>query len=345
MDLSPLILKQLEIVNRGKFPLEAITGRPKRETISTGSLAFDQILGGGYARGFITELAGFSQMGKTTLTLNSINCFLKEHIGEESWVVYYDAERRLNYTAIEHMGIDRSRMLIVEPKSIEEISKSLDVFLNSDTPPSMVVIDSVDSLMGLKEKDIDITNKAVGGSSGKWTQVINHLRGVIGDSRTAVLLLNHLKPAIGAKDWEDANYRPGGKTIENAAYVIVDFSSRRQLKIKDLLVGWTFLPVTYKHTDRAPRQKAEVNFIFTEVTEAGELVPFYAVDVVPEAVKLGKDFEIFTKADGTPLKSGGRWHYKGEYLASKEEDVEAFLRVNSEILQNLINDIKEKISA
>ena len=47
-------------------------GHMKVETTSSGSIALDDALGGGYAKGRIIEIYGPESSGKTTLTLHAI---------------------------------------------------------------------------------------------------------------------------------------------------------------------------------------------------------------------------------------------------------------------------------
>ena len=81
------------------------------ELFSTGSLAFDLALGGGFPKGRIIEIYGPESSGKTTLALHAIAEIQKQG-GQAAFI---DAEHALDPAYAKRIGVDTSNLLISQP--------------------------------------------------------------------------------------------------------------------------------------------------------------------------------------------------------------------------------------
>ena len=86
--------------------------------LSSGILGVDRILGGGWAKGRIIEVAGPESSGKTTLVLETIANFHKNN--PEGFAFYCDAESAFDPSYARSLGIDMDRLLLNQPQSAEE---------------------------------------------------------------------------------------------------------------------------------------------------------------------------------------------------------------------------------
>jgi recombination protein RecA len=111
----------------------------KQEFISTGSLGLDIALGGGWPVGFVSELSGPPDSGKSTL----VNYAIKnvQAGGERRIVGLVDAHGTFNHAFAEHVGVELERLIVVRSvKLIKEIRKFcsfivVDPLLASDDLP------------------------------------------------------------------------------------------------------------------------------------------------------------------------------------------------------------------
>ena len=86
------------------------------ELFSSGSLALDLALGGGYPKGRIIEIYGPESSGKTTLALHAIAEIQKQG-GQAAFI---DAEHALDPSYARKIGVDTGNLLISQPDNGEQ---------------------------------------------------------------------------------------------------------------------------------------------------------------------------------------------------------------------------------
>ena len=89
----------------------------KKKTTSTGSPYLDLLTGGGHAQGGFNLIVADGGTGKSSKALLAIK---EEQESTGRIGVYYDGEGTLEDSYIERMGVDRSKLLVVRGRNLEE---------------------------------------------------------------------------------------------------------------------------------------------------------------------------------------------------------------------------------
>jgi len=86
-----------------------------REYISTGNLALDLALEGGIAWGYVSEMAGLSGSGKTTILQKMLANAQKKY---NAWGIWIDREKAFHNERAEFLGVDLNKTIILDPVDI-----------------------------------------------------------------------------------------------------------------------------------------------------------------------------------------------------------------------------------
>jgi len=181
----------------------------KKEAIGTGSIVIDTKMDGGISYlGRMTEISSFESGGKTTLALLTVAEALKKY--PDKGVIYLDAELALDSVYMKRLGADpdNERLLIYQPKSVEEAEKILfKAFEGKGGKPgslhgsiSLLVIDSVAAMRSESE-----FNDMIEGSNQHataWGRISVKLNYWAKNNGMAILLINQMraKPQISNND-------------------------------------------------------------------------------------------------------------------------------------------------
>lgn len=111
----------------------------KKRTTSTGSPYLDLLTGGGFAKGGLNLLVADGGTGKSSKALLAIK---EEQEATGRIGVYYDGEGTLEDSYIERMGVDRTKLLVVRGRNLEEMLDSVELFSKADDV-GVIVLDSI----------------------------------------------------------------------------------------------------------------------------------------------------------------------------------------------------------
>ena len=128
--------------------------------IDTGSYALNAALSGSIFNGMpdnkLTVFAGESSSGKTYFILGILNNWMK--LNPTGVVVYFDTESAVTNKMMEERGLDCSKVIKVEPETIEQFRESAVGILDNygaletkDSYPMIMVLDSLGNLSSNKE--------------------------------------------------------------------------------------------------------------------------------------------------------------------------------------------------
>ena len=112
------------------------------ELFSSGSLALDLALGGGYPKGRIIEIYGPESSGKTTLALHAISEIQKQG-GQAAFI---DAEHALDPAYARKIGVNTGDLLISQPDNGEQALEICETLVRSGAV-DLIVVDSVAALV------------------------------------------------------------------------------------------------------------------------------------------------------------------------------------------------------
>jgi recombination protein RecA len=283
---------------------------------TTGILAFDLALGGGWAANQWNEIVGEESSGKTAIAYKTIAAnqqrdpeYLALWVAAEEYVPEYAAS----------FGVDLERLWVVETNEMEA---ALDLVLKAvdNRAVDCVVIDSLPALVTETE-----VNKAMDEASvATGAQILSRFfkkcakaqrRSLTDDDRPCTLIaINQWRDKIGVM-FGDPRTTPGGKAKNYYYFIRVEV--RRDEWIAegsklDTRVGQTIKMRVMKNKTYRPQQVAQADFYFADTVgyKKGDF------DMAKDIVNVALALELFE----------GRYKFRGERIASKKEELYDMVR-------------------
>lgn len=151
---------------------------------------------GGVPVGRIIELVGLPQSGKTTTALDIISNFQKKYT--DKYCVYLDAENTIDKEWGETLGVDWSKVILIQPESEygEELLDMLLDYIRSDKV-GLAVLDSAPFIIpkAVQEKGLD--EKSYGGNSALMKAFCDKAVPLCKKTECTFLMINQLRENIG----------------------------------------------------------------------------------------------------------------------------------------------------
>ena len=161
------------------------------ETTSSGSIALDNALGGGYAKGRIVEIYGPESSGKTTLTLHAIAEVQKTG----GTCAFVDAEHALDPEYARKIGVSIDDLIISQPDYGEQALEIVDALVRSGAV-DLIVVDSVAALVPKAEIEGNMGDSFMGLQARLMSQALRKITGVISKSNCTVIFINQIRMKI-----------------------------------------------------------------------------------------------------------------------------------------------------
>jgi len=294
---------------------------------TTGILAYDLALGGGWPLNQWNEIVGEESAGKTAIAYRTIA--INQQINPE-WVAMWVAAEEFVPDYAESFGVDMERMWVVETNQMEP---ALDVVLKAveNRAVDCVVIDSIPALVTAIEVD-----KAAGDASvASGAQILSRFfkkstkaqrRSLIDpDDRPCLLIaLNQWRDRIGVM-FGDPRTTPGGKAKNYYFFTRVEV--RRDDWLTDSTsiddrVGQVIKMRTLKNKTYRPSQVAQVDFYFTNSKSGFQRGDF---DTIKDVVNVCLAMDVFE----------GRYKFEGEKIGGSKEELYSVVRENPDLIRRL----------
>lgn len=298
--------------------------------ITTGVLAFDLMLGGGWPVNQWSEIIGDESSGKTAIAFKTIAA---NQALDPDWVVLWIAAEEFVPEYAQAIGVDLDRIWIVETNVMEHaydlIVKSLENravdCIVVDSLPALVPGDEAEKLM--EEFTVGLGARLTGKffrKSGKAQK-----RSLIGDDRGCTgLIINQWREKIGVM-YGDNRTTPGGKAKNFHYFTRVEVKRDEWIKVKDEAIGQTIRGRTMKNKTYRPQQTAQVDFYFAD----GGGFHLGEFDTVKDTVNIAISINAITRAGAFYAFDGQKWQGKEALLLGVREDID---------LQNKLADIARK---
>lgn len=146
--------------------------------------------------GRMIELVGLPQSGKTTTTLDVVANFQKKY--PDKYCVYLDAENTIDKEWGETLGVDWSKVILIQPES-EYGEELLDMLLDyiRSGKIGLAVLDSAPFIVpkAVQEKGLD--EKSYGGNSALMKAFCDKAVPLCKKSECTFLMINQLRENIG----------------------------------------------------------------------------------------------------------------------------------------------------
>lgn len=286
--------------------------------ITTGILAFDLMLGGGWPTNQWSEIIGEESSGKTALAYKTIAA--NQQIDPNFTALWIAAETYVPQYA-KAIGVDIERLWVVETNVMEQvydlIIKALD-----NRAVDMIVVDSLPSLVPGDEAEKMMEDFTVGLGArltGKFFRKSSKAqrRSLVNEDRACTgLVINQWREKIGVM-WGDNRTTPGGKAKNFHYFSRVEVKRDEWLKEKDEAIGQTIKARTIKNKTYRPQQTAVVDFYFTS-TGGFRLGEF---DTVKDVVNIGIAIGVITRSGPYYSFEGQKWQGKDALLSAIREDL------------------------
>jgi recombination protein RecA len=227
------------------------------EVIPTGSLMLDNVLGiGGFPKGRITEVYGNESCGKTTICLQAVTqCQL---LGGKC--VYIDLEHALDVTYCKKLGIDLSKMIVIQPENAEQCFSIIEALLKTEMI-DLIVVDSVAALVPKAELEGDFGDQTMGLHARIMSKGLRIIQTLLEKNSTAIIFINQIREKIGVV-YGNNETTTGGRALRFYASIRLELRRSELLKEGEEAVGIKILAKTIKNKLAPPLQKAYVDIFF-----------------------------------------------------------------------------------
>ena len=280
--------------------------------IPSGSLALDLALGcGGYPQGRIIEIVGLDSNGKTTIALHAIAEAQK--LGMVC--AFIDVEHASHPEYIRAIGVDIDKLLFSQPSDGDEAMRTVDMLARSELV-SLIVVDSVASLVTQAEMEGEITDNHIGRQARLMSQSLKKLVTVCGKSNTCIIFINQIRNKIGVL-YGSPETSSGGLALKFYATCRLDVRRKEPIKEGDNTLGSVTQVHVIKNKVAPPFKKAYFNIMFGK-----------GIDKEADIVAVASE-------QGVIQRSGAWYSYKGEQVAQGLENTIVYFRERPELMKEV----------
>ena len=276
--------------------------------VSTGLPLLDLALGGGLPLGRIVHIWGGSGEGKTCLGL-----WLTAQIQRQdpsAVVLYLDSERALSCAFVRLLGVDVSRLVVVEPATAEEAFQAMETGIAEmrkavgNDKLLFVVWDSVAASPSKAIQGGDYDNQQPGRHAAAMSIGLKKLRPVVYNHRATLLMLNQQRMSVGVT-FGTPKHPTGGQAVIFFSDVSICLALRERYKIT---------------TDADPygirvEAKVEKNRVGVPYRRASFRIYFHSglVTDTPEVYPTLRRYGLAGSAGGTIRALGGTYPSKDAF--------------------------------
>lgn len=234
------------------------------EWLPTGSLAIDQLTGGGWPVGRIVEVAAWEGVGKSTLVDQSIAMAQRQG----AVAVLIDTERSRDRSYMQALGVDTSKLIVHDVETVEDSFAGIDRVLalqesyiekGEDAPPMLIVWDSLAATPTSAEREGASDDSHVA-EAAKWVkQNLRRLCTRVSKARASLVITNQFYQTIGPFSTL-RTYGGGGPRYYTSIRLFL--TRKGQLKAGDRVVGHVIEAALKKTRVGPPRQPTSLGLIY-----------------------------------------------------------------------------------
>jgi len=285
---------------------------------SSGCLALDRALGGGYPWGRIIEIYGPESGGKTTLMIHAIASYQKSD--PEAIVGFIDAEHSLDVKYAKNLGVDLDRILISQPDSGEQALNIARNLIKHGV--RLIVIDSVAALTPKAIIEGEIGDATIGMQARLMSQNIPILNTMLKNHKASILFTNQIRSSIGGMG---GNVTSGGRALRFYASQRIDVKRVGSNTQGDDVVSNNVIAKVAKNKVAAPFTKAEFKIVFGK-----------GIDLVEQLIDIGLEMDI--------IKKGGAWFTFQEQRFQGRANLAEAIENNEKLKEPLFKQVKDAMN-
>ena len=181
------------------------------ERISTGSLALDEITGGGYPVGRMIELFGQESCGKSTTCYHAMAEAQRKY--PDKFVALIDSEMSNDNSYASALGVKVEELVVSQPDSGQDAFAIIQGLIETGMC-SLIVVDSVAALVPREETEEDDYGKSmVGVQARMMSKSLRKLSPIAARYGTTIIFTNQQRTKIGVM-YGDPSTTSGGNALK-----------------------------------------------------------------------------------------------------------------------------------
>lgn len=302
--------------------------------ITSGSLAFDLMLGGGWPLNCWNEVIGNESNGKTVLVLKTIAACQEQNPEHETlWI----ASEEFVPDWAEALGVDLSRVAVANTNVMEE-AYQLVVDAIDTRAADAVIIDSYPALIPSGEDEKSMMEMSVGLGArltGQFMRKSNKAqrRDLVEEDRPCLgIIINQWREKIGVM-YGDPRTTPGGKAKNFTYFTRVEVTRDDWVERGTAKVGITIKAKTIKNKTAPPQRTGLVDFYFQDAS------PFAKgeYDVVKEVSNIAISLDVVSRRGAMYHFGTEKWRGKEEFLSALRQDLDLQLEVDRAVREAVLH--------
>lgn len=299
---------------KGSVMLLGQNAAPKLDSISTGSILIDHIIGcGGFPRGRVIEVYGPEASGKTTLALQVIAQAQKAG----GTCAFIDAEHALDPVYAAKIGININELIISQPDYGEQALEIAEMLTRS-AAVDVIVIDSVAALVPKAEVDGEMGDSHVGLQARLMSQALRKLTPIVHKSKTSLVFINQIRHNISSMPFASKEVTTGGQALKFYASLRIDVRKIQSIKDKNGVHTGNRVAIKIAKNKMAPPfKRIELDLIFGE--------------------GISRELDIFQAAVeyGVIKQAGAFFYFNGEKIGQGRDQVFRLLKEKPEFADRI----------
>jgi len=333
------LLKVLNAINKKMGADTVVLGSniiDVADRFTTGSVAVDVSLGGGWPANQWHEIIGEASNGKTALALKTIAAnqkrdpeFTTVWVAAEEWVPGY----------AELCGVDTSRVYVVSTNIMERAYEAVIEFTESKAV-DCIVIDSLPALVPSSEDEKQMEESTVGRTAlltNKFFRKVGKAskRSLTEAERPFIgLVINQWRSKIGVM-YGDPRTTPGGLGKDYAFFTRMEVRRDEWIEAgtgqEKRRIGQSIKVRIIKNKSAPPSQTATVDFYFA----SGGDIPAGEFDFAKEIVAMGIINKVIVRAGAYYRYAGRQWQGSDAMLDSIREEIDLKEALERDVLDSI----------
>lgn len=319
--------------NYGEGVVRLASDRDRYRHLPTGIFTLDIALLGGIPEGMISMIYGWESAGKTMVALKLVAETQRRMPNKV--VAWIDAETTLDNRWATRLGVDTSKLYVMEPDYGERALDFAATALKTDDL-SLLVLDSIPALIPQVIKEDSAEDQHVGNQARMYNRFMMTCLSLLLDARKrgnwpTIVLINQFRSRVG---YGDPRMLPGGNAAKFACAVMFEIRNKTSLEKNERGIE------IHGHNDH--------NFSIKKMKtgnsiKAGEFIlvrnpnnPDYQPGDIDDRATLVTWAKKFDMLGG----SGGRYTLEGvDQRFRVHADIGEYLRLNPEFAQALRRNI------
>lgn len=220
-----------------------ISGNDKKglQFVGSGCSVFDEVLGGGYVLGRMTNIVGDKSSGKTLLAIEACANFNATY--PTGNIQYAETEAAFDQDYAAALGIPIDVVTFSENiVTVEDFYRDLIAMVDkSKGKPGLYILDSLDALSDEAEQKREIGDGSFGANKAKKLgELFRRLTAKLEQSNIALIIVSQLRDKIGVT-FGETKTRSGGKALDFYASQIIWLAEigkiKKTIEGKERIIG------------------------------------------------------------------------------------------------------------